>query len=69
MLNIFKNISEIIYPSDDENKRARYLGYLKNGVPSGHGTMTWKDGQIYKGTKNRSITIILNNNDAVGMWR
>jgi hypothetical protein len=50
LLNIFKNISEILYPSDDEKKRVRYFGYLNHGVPSGHGTMTWKDGQIYKGT-------------------
>jgi len=40
-----------MYPSDDEKKRVRYFGFLDNGVPSGYGTMTWKDGQIYKGTK------------------
>ncbi len=43
--------------------RLRYFGQLEDGTPSGDGTMTWKDGQIYKGTKNIYIlsikTIIL----------
>ena len=42
---------EIIYQSDDKIKQERYLGNLKNGLPDGQGTMTWKDGQIYNGKK------------------
>ncbi len=45
------NIPELLYPSDDESYRLRYFGQLNNGIPSGHGIMTWKDGQIYKGIK------------------
>jgi hypothetical protein len=47
----YNHISEVLYPSDDESNRLRYFGQLNNGIPSGHGTMTWKDGQIYKGIK------------------
>jgi hypothetical protein len=41
------------YPIEDENNRDWYFGESKNGIPTGHGTMTWKDGQIYTG-KNRN---------------
>jgi hypothetical protein len=46
-----KHIPEIHYPADDEQNQLRYFGQLRNGIPNGYGTMTWKDGQIYKGTK------------------
>ena len=42
-------ISEIIYQSDDKKKRVRYKGNLKNGIPSGYGTMIWKNGEAYEG--------------------
>jgi hypothetical protein len=45
------SIPEILYPSNDYEKRLRYVGHLNNGIPSGHGTMTWKDGQSYTGKK------------------
>jgi hypothetical protein len=41
------HIPEIKYPSDD--KRDHYFGQVNSGTPSGEGTMTWKDGQLYKG--------------------
>ncbi len=47
---IVKHIPEIHYPADDEKNQLRYFGQLRNGIPDGYGTMTWKDGQIYKGT-------------------
>jgi hypothetical protein len=45
-------VPELLFPTDDEKKRKSYFGQLHNGTPIGHGTMTWKDGQIYTGTKN-----------------
>jgi hypothetical protein len=45
-------VPELLFSTDDEKKRKSYFGQLRNGTPSGHGTMTWKDGQIYTGTKN-----------------
>jgi hypothetical protein len=46
-----KHIPEILYPADEEKNRLRYFGQLGSGIPNGSGTMTWKDGQSYKGTK------------------
>jgi hypothetical protein len=46
-----KHIPEINYSADDEKNQQRYFGQLRNGIPDGYGTMTWKDGQIYKGTE------------------
>ena len=51
---------EIMYPSNDERNRLRYFGNLKNGIPSGHGMMAWKDGQIYEG-KNGLFFLQLHN--------
>jgi hypothetical protein len=46
------------YPTEDENNRDWYFGESKNGIPTGHGTMIWKDGQIYTGkNRNRSKRI------------
>jgi hypothetical protein len=49
--NFVKNILEKHYPLDDKKKRLKYFGQLQNGIPNGYGTMTWKDGHNYKGTK------------------
>jgi hypothetical protein len=49
---VFIFLSEVlIYAGDDEKNRFRYFGQLNNGIPNGHGTMGWKDGQTYTGTK------------------
>jgi hypothetical protein len=48
---VFIFLPEILYASDDEKNRFRYFGQLSNGIPNGHGTMAWKDGQTYKGKK------------------
>jgi hypothetical protein len=45
------HILEILFSTDDEKSRIRYFGRMHNGIPNGYGTMTWKDGQIYRGTK------------------
>ena len=42
-------ISEIIYSSDDEEERVRFIGNLKNGIPSGYGTLIWRNGVTYEG--------------------
>jgi hypothetical protein len=48
---VFILLPEILYADDDERNRLRYFGQLSNGIPNGHGTMAWKDGQTYKGTE------------------
>jgi hypothetical protein len=45
-------ISEIVYPSDDEEGRVRYEGNLKNGIPSGYGKMILKNGETLEGNNN-----------------
>jgi hypothetical protein len=54
---LLSNIPEIVYPSDNEQNQVKYLGAVKKGIPNGHGTMTWKNGQIYIGNKRRNQTI------------
>jgi hypothetical protein len=49
----------MLYPADDKKNRLRYFGQMRNGIPNDYGTMTWKDGQVYKGIKMKSITIII----------
>jgi hypothetical protein len=51
-------IPELLYPGDDERNRMTYLGQQRNGIPNGFGTMTWKDGQIYKGNIFLDISIV-----------
>jgi hypothetical protein len=58
MPQLISNIPDIVYPSDNEQNRVEYFGDLKNGIPNGHGTMTWRDGQIYKGSKKSNQTIL-----------
>jgi hypothetical protein len=57
---IFFFLPEIIYAGDDERNRLRYFGQLDNGVPNGHGTMAWKDGQSYKGTEQLKKLLYIN---------
>jgi hypothetical protein len=55
-LCLFFVFPEILYPGDDERNRQRYIGQLNNGIPNGHGTMAWKDGQTFKGNMKKSTS-------------
>ena len=46
--DIFPNgFGVLTYSSSNENKRAKYEGWMENGVMQGYGTMWWTDGSKY----------------------
>ena len=50
VIEAFKIIN---FPSDDPKNRTRFEGALKNGIPSGKGTMTWTSGGSYIGKSDQ----------------
>ncbi len=43
-------ISTIKFDKKDIFNRVKYHGQLKNGLPWGNGSMTWKNGESYTGS-------------------
>ena len=45
----YENGEEVWFKDGNEKNNPKYVGEISNGVPDGHGTLTWSDGRKYVG--------------------